>query len=95
MELSATTQLMLFVGLGVVYFILWIVTVADVFHQGGVTSADRALWVAFVTVMPLIGFIVYWLMANKLAANDPTSSTSRRGSNRRSEPRLSDETDPD
>ncbi len=93
MELSSTAKLMLIVSLCVVYFIVWIVTVADVFHQGGVTPADRALWVAFVTVIPVLGFIVYWLMANKLAEADPTNNTSRRASRRRSEPKLDENTE--
>jgi uncharacterized membrane protein len=85
LELSSTTILLLSVGVGIVYLIVLFVSIFDVLTQGGITLADRLLWVFLVTFVPVLGFIVYWSMAHRLARDDPTTNTARRVRNDRAE----------
>jgi hypothetical protein len=95
MELSPGVELILIISVVLVFFLAWAVTIADILHQGGLTGADRTLWILLATFVPFLGMLVYWLLSNKLSASDPTSgpSSSRSGrSPRRTADLPADET---
>jgi hypothetical protein len=71
-------EIILLVSVAVFFFIGWVVTLADIMHQSGLTSADRLLWMMLVTFVPFVGMLVYWFMSGKISADDPTNASTHR-----------------
>ncbi len=48
--------------IGAVLFIVWFVTILDVIKSEFRRDADKIVWFLFITILPLIGAIVYFII---------------------------------
>jgi hypothetical protein len=46
----------------ILYLILWIRAVIDVFRRGDLSGAAKAAWAIIMLIVPLIGLLVYYML---------------------------------
>jgi hypothetical protein len=46
----------------VLFLILWIRAVIDVFRRGDLSGAAKAAWAIIMLILPLIGLLVYYML---------------------------------
>jgi len=52
--------------LTVLYFLLWVVTIIQVLRANFGQSRTKVLWLLVVTILPVLGIILYWTIGRRV-----------------------------
>lgn len=52
--------------LTVLYFLLWIVTIIQILRANFGQSRTKVLWLLVVTILPVLGIILYWTIGRRV-----------------------------
>ena len=55
-------QLFLILAIFVPLIMLWIFTLADLFHRRDLSGAAKALWAIAVVLLPLLAMLIYFIL---------------------------------
>ena len=63
---------------GIVLFLVWLVTIIDILKSEFKRDADKIVWFFFVTMVPLIGAFLYFLIGRFQKSESETNFRSTR-----------------